>query len=126
MNLRWLLAALASAAVLAALHIWAIMHFIYWKYRWFDTPMHMLGGATIGLIAIGLLGNRWQPWRYLALIALAAFGWELFEYVFGITGVTATYYVWDTAHDVLNDVIGAVAVYFVARHTVWKPITIHD
>lgn len=125
MNLRWLLAALVSAAILAALHVWAIMNFIYWKFRWFDTPMHILSGATIGLIAVGVLGNRWQPWHYLLFIAVAAFGWEYFEYVFNITNVTATYYVWDTTHDVLNDVIGAIAVYFLARHTVWKPVISH-
>lgn len=126
MNLRWLLAALVSAIILAVLHIWAIVNFEYWKYRWFDTPMHILGGATIGLIAIGILGSRWQPWRYLLLIALAAFAWELFEAVAGIAVVPGVDYVWDTAHDVLNDAIGAVAVYFIARHTVWKPVIAHE
>lgn len=126
MNLRWLVAAFASASVLAFLHIWAISDFLYWKYRWFDTPMHILGGVTIGLIAIGILGSTWKPYQYAALIILAAFAWEFFEAVMGIAVLPGVDYVWDTAHDVLNDAVGAIAVYLVARHTVWWTHNSHE
>jgi hypothetical protein len=126
MNLRWLITAFISASVLAFLHIWAVSNFLYWKYRWFDTPMHILGGATIGLIAIGLIGKTWRPITYAVIIIVAAFAWEFFEAVMGIAVLPGVDYTWDTAHDVLNDSLGAIAVYLVARHTIWPSDYEHD
>lgn len=123
MRLTWLLSALALSALLAAAHIYGVEHFLYWKYRWFDTPMHMLGGAAIGTFAIALIGPVWRPWTYLGVIAVVAFGWELFEALAGISVLPGVDYTWDTAHDILNDVIGATAVYAVARFTAWKTVS---
>ena len=120
MQLRWLLAAFVSASLLALLHIWAVTDFLYWKYRWFDTPLHMLGGVTMGLITIGLLGPRWRPYTYVVCVIIAAAAWELFEALAGIAIVPGVDYTWDTAHDVLNDALGAIAVYLIARHTSWR------
>jgi hypothetical protein len=119
MRLTPLLVALFLAALLACAHIYAVEHYLYWEYRWFDIPMHMLGGATLGCLALGLFG-KYRPIGYLLFIAAAAAAWEGFEYIFGITGVSANNYVWDTAHDVLNDAVGAAFVYVVARYTVWR------
>lgn len=121
MRLRWLLFALILVALLATLHLWAIHDFLYWRYRWFDTPMHLLGGAAIGAIAVALIGPAWHPWRYLAFIAVAAIGWEVFEAAAGIAVLPGVDYVWDTAHDILNDVFGATLIYAIARFTVWRP-----
>lgn len=124
MRLTWLLAALLLVSVLAGVHIYAIEHFLYWRYRWFDTPMHLLGGAAIGTFTIALLGPVWRPWHYLAVAATAFVGWEVFEAVAGISVLPGVDYTWDTAHDILNDVFGATLVYAVARFTVWKPLSV--
>jgi len=116
---RWLIAALIAVSLLAGLHFWALADFWYWKYRWFDTPMHILGGAAIGIFAVSLL-RSYRPFFYLAIILAASLGWELFEYSAGVTrpGID---YDWDTAHDLLNDAIGAILVYVIARFTLWAP-----
>jgi len=120
MRIHWLAAALISASLLAVLHIWAITDFLYWRYRWFDTPMHILGGVTIALIAVALL-HSFRPFSFMGIVATAFIAWEVLEVVFGVTFVSGTDYVWDTAHDLLNDVLGATAVYALARFTVWRP-----
>ena len=119
MRLRWLIYALCIAGLLAAVHWYATEHFLYWRFRWFDTPMHLLGGATIGTLAVAVLG-RFRPWLYLSLIVLAAVGWELFESAAGIAVLPGVDYGWDTAHDLLNDALGGIAVYAIARFTVWR------
>ncbi len=111
--------ALAAVALLATLHIWALRDFLYWQYRWFDTPMHLLGGAAIGAFTVGLL-HSWRPFLYLSAIVFVSFSWELMEYIFGLTGVNSIDYTWDTAHDLLNDAIGATFVYVLARYTLWR------
>ncbi len=118
MRLPWLLTALVASAVLAGLHFNALAHFWYWKYRWLDTPMHLLGGAVLAIFAVALL-RSFRPFTFLALMALAAVGWEVFEYVFGISTGQPNYLL-DTVHDILNDAIGASFVYVVARFTVWR------
>jgi hypothetical protein len=117
---RWLIAALLTTGLLAALHFYALEHFLYWRYRWFDTPMHMLGGAAIGVFAVALL-KRYRPFVYLGIIIAAAVAWEVYEYYFGLAVLPGTNYAWDTAHDILNDALGAVLVYVIARLTIWKP-----
>lgn len=119
MQFRWLLAALFLTGLLAALHFWALADFLYWKYRWFDTPMHLLGGIAIGTSTVALLPS-YRPLSYLAIIAVAAVSWELFEYFAGIAVFPGVNYQWDTAHDLLNDAIGATLVYGVARYTLWR------
>ncbi len=116
---RWLLIAFALCALLAAFHLLAIDHFWYWLYPWSDVPMHMLGGAAIGACAIAFLGS-YRPVGYLLIIAGAAVAWEVFEAVAGVAGVVGDNYVWDTALDILDDSIGAVLVYVIARFTTWK------
>jgi hypothetical protein len=121
MRIRWLIASLISALALVTLHTLALAHYWYWTYRWFDTPMHLIGGATIALFTVSLL-HDFRPLTFLVVITLAFVLWEVFEAYFGVTLTTpSTGYVWDTAHDILNDVIGATVVYAIARCTLWHP-----
>ncbi|KND49989.1 MAG: putative membrane protein (4 TMH) [Parcubacteria bacterium C7867-008] len=118
MRLRWLLGTLLLALILLGVHLYALQNYLYWYYRWLDTPVHILGGTMMGAFIVGVF-IKYRPYTYLLGIALGAIGWELFEYYFGIsTGQTR--YVWDTLHDILNDVIGAVALYVLARFTIWR------
>jgi len=118
MRLHWLLGALALSLLLLGIHLYALDHYLYWYYRWLDTPVHILGGAMMGAAVVGVL-RRFRPYSYVLAIAVGALGWELFEYYFGISTGQPNY-VWDTAHDILNDTLGATALYILARYTVWR------
>jgi hypothetical protein len=118
MRLLWLAAALVLAALLALFEREALEYFIYWRYPWSDTFMHLLGGAAIGALAAGLLTHQFRPWRYLGLIALACIGWEVFEYLIGASSPKG--FVLDTSSDLLFDAIGAAIVYAIARFSLWR------
>ena len=118
MRLSWLLAALVLCAILAGLHIYGLAHFWYWRYRWFDTPMHILAGVITGVLIVSYF-KSFRPITFLVIVAVVALGWELFEYIFKISTGQPNY-IWDTSHDILNDALGAIAVYIVARFTVWR------
>ena len=118
MRLRWLLIALGLALVLLGIHLYALDNHLYWHYRWLDTPVHILAGAMMGAAVVGVV-LKFRPYSYLFAIAVGALGWELFENVFGISTGQPNY-VWDTLHDILNDALGAVALYVLARFTIWR------
>lgn len=121
MRLSWFFIALAAAASLLALHVWALTDFLYWRYRWFDTPVHLLGAFAVGAFVAALL-NRYRPIMYLCIVVIVAVAWELFEFELGVTGVAVADYRWDTAHDLLNDALGAIAAYVLARLTLWRSV----
>ncbi len=120
MNMRWLLATLVLASVLAALHLYALHNYLYWHYRWFDIPMHILGGAMVGASFFAVVPYRSRT-LYIAGILFVALGWEVFEYVFRISTGQPQYY-FDTAHDVFNDGVGAFISYVFARKTIWRSV----
>lgn len=119
MRLYWFLLALCASAVLAVAHYVALTEYLYWTYRWFDTPMHLLGGFALGSLLVAFL-FRYRPWQYLVGIVLIAAGWELFEALIGMQQPVD--YVFDTASDVLNDAIGASIAYALARITIWRSV----
>ncbi len=46
---------MALLYILALLQVLAVRNAWYWTYRWFDVPMHILGGAWAGLVALWAL-----------------------------------------------------------------------
>jgi hypothetical protein len=117
MRIYWLLAALVLSALLSALNWWASVDFLYWRYEWFDLPMHFLGGLALGVFIIVLLGT-FRPRLFLIGITAVAIGWEIFEYVFGLP--REANYVLDTKIDLLMDALGATVAYSIARLTLWR------
>jgi hypothetical protein len=98
---------LALSFLLAVGHHFAYEFFWYWRFWWFDILMHLGGGAFVALAA-NLAGTR----RITTLVILAlAVGlvWEGFEFLIGVTYYPSM--VTDTALDLLDDVLGAVAIY---------------
>lgn len=118
LRIHWLLAALFSAGILLAAHIYALDTHLYYTYRWLDIPMHMLGGLTVGLLAIAFFDIR-RPRAFLALVLAVAIGWEIFEYIFSISTGQPDYW-FDTIHDIVNDMVGGIVAYALARYTVWR------
>ena len=117
MRSRWLLAAFILCAALAVLQLIAVAHYLYWQYAWFDVPMHLLGGIAIATFLVAILLSR-RPRIFSVLFALALIAWEVFEYVFGIP--REANYVFDTALDFLMGTLGGIAVYGIARTTIWR------
>lgn len=117
MRIRWLLVALLLSALLAGVHITALLGALYWEYVWLDVPVHYLGGLVVGAFSVAFLW-RFRPVSYAFLFALVVVGWEAFEYLFGIP--RESNYAFDTALDLLVGTFGALTVYAVARFTVWR------
>lgn len=117
MRLHWFVSALLLAVALTYLQSEAVLYFLYWRYDWFDNLMHLLGGATIGAFVVGLL-LAVRPRAYIVLLIIAFVSWEVFEYFAGLP--RESNYAFDTATDLLMDALGALAVYIVARYTIWR------
>jgi len=116
MRLYWFFLALGTTLLLAVAHTIASAEYLYWQYRWLDTPMHLLGGFALGSLLIAVL-FKFRPGYYLAGMAVVAISWEVFEFALGLPQPAD--YMWDTAHDILNDTIGASVAYILARFTIW-------
>ena len=117
MRLYWLLGALVLSFALASLQIWALENFLYWRFAWFDVPMHMLGGAAIATSLIAFLKERKEKELWI-LFALALIGWQVFEYVFGFP--KEANYALDTTIDLVVGTLGGYAAYLVARRSLWR------
>jgi hypothetical protein len=117
MRLAWFFLALGSTALLAVAHTVASAEYLYWQYRWLDTPMHLLGGFALGSLVIALL-FRYRPAYYVAAMLFVAISWEVFEVALGLPQPAD--YLLDTAHDLLNDTLGAGAAFILARLTIWR------
>ncbi len=117
MRIRWLLLALALSALLLSLHLWGTAEFLYWKFVWFDSPMHLLGGITLGVFVAAFL-NAPQPAKFYALIIVLIVGWEVFEFFLG--SPRKENYGFDTALDLFLGLLGASLAYYSARRSLWR------
>ncbi len=115
---------LFGAVVIGLAHVLASYFSLYFIWRWYDIPMHILGGALIALIALWgwwLSGwfkiprtKKWLWWGTLLSMLIVAVLWEVWEYVFGLTGNrNTTEQVIDTIKDLFDDIIGAVIVLWI-------------
>lgn len=122
-NRTWLTVALALSAILLSIHLYALRGFWYWHHRWLDIPMHMLGGAAVGSFLMAF-GTARRTRTYFFWIFAIAIGWEIFEYIFGISTqlgtVTMRAYWMDTIKDILDDFIGSCVPFVLARKTSWR------
>ena len=116
MRLHFLLAALLLSTALAFLEQWAIAEHLYFRYPWFDTVMHLVGGALTGSFLVALL-FRYQPILFLVLAVAILAGWELFEYAIGAQ--REANFVFDSALDLLMGSLGVFAAYATARNSIW-------
>lgn len=94
-------------------------YFWYWQIRWFDIPMHFLGGVWLAGMAF------W--WYYfnkkttnisfssiLATCLVAALGvglvWEIYEAIVGLLTVGHINAMFDTTKDLFFDTLGGIVV----------------
>ncbi len=129
---RALIGLLLLAGVVFILHTVAMDHFFYWRFWWYDIMMHFTGGILIGgLILWGILRVRPNVSRgnlFLTLLIgtiIVGIGWEVMEYVGGITQGEAGY-VFDTVKDLIMDTLGGLVAWgiytFTTRSTSPKEI----
>ncbi len=117
-------------AVLAILLVIGVhylgMHFDWYEaFVWFDIPMHIAGGAVIGLLAMATWGTQIKKITFtntaspiivhsfkliwvLGCVALVGIGWEWYEYVFaGYSQASVA----DTLADLYFDLLGALLMF---------------
>jgi hypothetical protein len=87
------------------LHLYALEHFLFWKYWWMDIVLHVLGGIIIGGTSLYISQyGIFKPLSrrpFLVAIPFAAtvvVGWEIFERAAGV--FQESEYVFDTASDI--------------------------
>lgn len=112
--------------LLAVLHWVAGAFYFYWTVSWFDTMMHFLGGFSLGLLAIWFIYDsgvykKERPsvkkalFASLVVILLVGIGWEVFEYLNGLTQATEDSYPADVRNDLIADLVGAGLAAIAAR-----------
>ncbi len=95
---------------------------LYWFYRWYDIPMHILGGLWVSLFSVFLFNylRRFFPIYFSRLnisyvvffvILFITICWEIFEIFGGITFIKDTGYWLDTISDIFNAYIGGAVTY---------------
>ncbi len=116
---------LIAISTLAITNFFATTYFLYWKYSWFDMPMHFLGGVCVALgfailpfFRITLPPQYRTLLPYLLFVFLIGIGWEVFEYVNGISLASADErFLTDTLEDLFFDLLGGFVGFFVSKHT---------
>ncbi len=102
----------AMAVAVVALHGMASVFGWYWIFRWFDNPMHVLGGmfaGFLGLVAYAARTMRFNPplWIGVGAALLIGIAWEFLERAYGLAGLDPIHR-FDTIKDLINDMMGGV------------------
>lgn len=93
---------------------------IYFVYKWFDTPMHFLGGFGVGIVAIALLRSWFtrevydsKPQMLYTLIIVLGVGvvWEIIETFYKVSVIYGGHFWIDTSKDLLIDTFGGILSY---------------
>ncbi len=114
---------LVAFATLGIVNYLATEFYLYWKYMWFDIPMHVLGGVCVALGIFILPVFRIRiPQRYMRLlpvlgvVSIVGILWELFEMGLGLPAFEEQYAV-DTCIDLVMDLIGGCIGYGVIKYS---------
>ena len=109
---------LALIVFIAVVNLMAEIYYWYWRMRWFDKPMHFLGGVWLASTAIwlwyGRKGLRQSNFlKILGISLLGAFGvgllWELLQAGLGLETVGHVSRLSSSLSDLLFDVLGGMA-----------------
>lgn len=107
---------LISFSFLAGIHIIALQLFLYWKFQWFDIPMHFLGGIVVALglftlhdLKLVIKKRHLQIFPIVLLVLTVAMLWEVYELLIGIP--IESNYVVDTLTDLSMGLLGGLVGY---------------
>ncbi len=119
---------LAIAIIVIVLHALASEFGWYWIFRWFDNPMHVLGGIFAGYLGIlfqtmRTMDVKKRPSLWVALSAALTVGiaWEILEYSYGLAGLDPIHR-FDTLKDLVNDMMGGVIALLVWDIFIYKKL----
>ncbi len=115
---RYPISLVALILGIAVINVLAEMYYWYWTMRWFDRPMHFLGGVWLAASALwwvyerkGVIPPRFS--RVLLVCVAAAFGigalWELMQAGLGLETAGHVSRLGGTISDLLFDILGGVA-----------------
>ncbi|MEX2010328.1 MAG: hypothetical protein WD874_00790 [Parcubacteria group bacterium] len=115
-NFSLLFTSFAVLIGLFILHLVGSFFYLYWSIGWYDTLAHLIGGVFVGLFALWVfwdsgLWNKQRPSQTSAFLTavlvtvVVGVGWEIFEYVYGLTQSTEGYGL-DTVTDLIADIVG--------------------
>ncbi len=91
----------------------------FWKYSWYDTMLHCLGGVSAGVgVAWLLTGINKEKSFTAVLLGVLCIGivWEIFEIVVGFP--REVNYALDTTMDIIMDLAGGVIATIFSRYIV--------
>ena len=111
----------------AVLHKIALSFSLYWTVLWFDIPMHFMGGALMALITLFIIyDSKFFNFSVkkpivvfvvaLGITIIIGLSWELWELYMGFTNIYEDQV--DTAADLINDILGASAVYLYSKNKI--------
>ena len=107
---------LISSSLWAVIHVLALELFLYWKFAWFDIPMHFIGGTVVALGIFTLrdlkllIPERWiAPSSVVLMVIVFAMVWEVYELFIGIP--IEDNYVIDTLTDLSMGILGGLVGY---------------
>lgn len=118
MHRKPLLFAFMLTSLLLAFHLYALSNYLYWHHRWFDIPMHILGGAALGAFLLAFFTSQ-RALLYFACMLAIVVAWEVFEYVAHISTGQPDYWL-DTGKDILDGLIGSGITYYFAKYGTWR------
>lgn len=109
---------LISLSLLAVIHTVALNLFLYWRFSWFDIPMHFFGGAIVALgiftlkdLGIYITDRHIRLVQVLVLVFMVALSWEAYELFIGVP--VEDNYAIDTITDLCLGVVGGLVGYSV-------------
>ncbi len=119
---------LGIATFVILLHGLASIFGWYWIFRWFDTPMHVLGGILAGHSGIVCSvffskDTKKKPSLWIAIFAALIVGiaWEVLEYGYGLSGLDPIHR-FDAIKDLVNDMMGGVIALLVWDLFIYKKL----
>lgn len=111
----------SSFITLALVHSFAEKFFLYWKYQWFDIPVHFLGGivcafgiAILPFFRIRFFERHKSSIAYVCGVFFIGVCWEVFEYNSGLYQLEQ-HIVIDTLTDISMDILGAIVGYSIVN-----------
>lgn len=119
-----------TAALIIIINYYATKFDVYWILKWFDIPMHILGGMMVGFFGLTAFdyftsrfgtsshfrffltainekntGNKRRALWVMSFVLLVGVVWEIVEMFFGLGGLSEQYRL-NTIKDIFDDLFG--------------------
>lgn len=112
--------------LVAVLHWFGSLNYLYFITNWYDFPMHFLGGAWVALFTLWAVSTQYGSFfkKYVTLrnlvlwVFFVGVAWEFLELALQFTNFHDIGYTWDTSHDLIMDIVGASFIAFVCKKSI--------